>query len=405
MGLRRELDRFFSSDASGGIFLILATVLALIIANSSLGPAYDEWLHTYLKISFGEGELKNSLLHWINDGLMAIFFFLVGLELKYELLEGKLKNPADVLMPGVAAIAGMACPAIVYVSLNLGNPDTLGGWAIPAATDIAFALGVLALAGPKVPTSLKIFLLTLAILDDMGAIVVIALFYTADLQVDYLFLALIPLAAMFVLLKRKTHRVAPILLLGVLLWYFVLMSGVHATLAGVLTAFFIPLRDRYGKSPLHSIEHGLSPYVLFFIVPLFAFGNAGVNLTGLTFADLLDPLALGIAGGLVVGKQVGVFGVVWIMVKSGIARMPKGANWAHIYGIACLAGIGFTMSLFIGTLSFDDATLMNSVRLGVLTGSVISAVVGFTVLKLASKDRDPEADAEEEEELVAPAVH
>ena len=255
------------------------------------------------------------------------------------------------------------------------------------------------------PTSLKIFLLTLAILDDMGAIVVIALFYTADLQVDYLFLALIPLAAMFVLLKRKTHRVAPILLLGVLLWYFVLMSGVHATLAGVLTAFFIPLKDRYGKSPLHSIEHGLSPYVLFFIVPLFAFGNAGVNLTGLTFADLLDPLALGIAGGLVVGKQVGVFGVVWLMVKSGIARMPKGANWAHIYGIACLAGIGFTMSLFIGTLSFDDASLMNSVRLGVLAGSAISAVVGFTVLKLASKDRDPEADAEEEEELVAPAVH
>ena len=392
MGLRRELDKFFSSDASGGIFLILATVLALIVANSSLGPAYDDWLHTYLKISFGESELKNSLLHWINDGLMAIFFFVVGLELKYELLEGKLKNPSDVLMPGMAAVAGMACPAIVYVALNFSNPETINGWAIPAATDIAFALGVLALVGPKVPSSLKIFLLTLAILDDMGAIVVIALFYTADLQVDYLFLCLIPLAAMFVLHKRKTHRVAPTLMLGVLLWFFVLKSGVHATLAGVLTAFFIPIKDRYGKSPLHALEHGLSPYVLFFIVPLFAFGNAGVNLTGLTFADLLDPLALGVAGGLVLGKQVGVFAVVWIMVKSGMARMPKGANWMHIYGIACLAGIGFTMSLFIGTLSFSDATLMNSVRLGVLTGSAISAVLGFTVLRMASRGEPVEGE-------------
>ncbi|MBR9762891.1 MAG: Na+/H+ antiporter NhaA [Rhodobacteraceae bacterium] len=397
MGLRRELDRFFSSDASGGIFLILATVMALLVANSSFGPAYDEWLHTYLNISFGESELKNSLLHWINDGLMAIFFFLVGLELKYELIEGKLKNPSDVVMPGVAAIAGMACPAIVYVSLNLGNGDTLGGWAIPAATDIAFALGVLALVGPKVPSSLKIFLLTLAILDDMGAIVVIALFYTADLQVDYLFLALIPLVGMYIQLRRKAHRVAPTLLMALVLWFFVLKSGVHATLAGVLTAFFIPIKDRYGKSPLHALEHGLSPYVLFFIVPLFAFGNAGVNLTGLTFADLLDPLALGIAGGLVLGKQVGVFGVVWLMVKTGIARMPRGAGWGHIYGIACLAGIGFTMSLFIGTLSFSDAEHMNSVRLGVLAGSAVSAVLGFVVLKMASRDGDPVGDVPQDE--------
>ncbi|MBT9386419.1 Na+/H+ antiporter NhaA [Pseudooceanicola sp. CBS1P-1] len=393
MGLRRELDRFFSSDASGGIFLILATALALIVANSALGPAYDEWLHTYLKISFGESELKNSLLHWINDGLMAVFFFLVGLELKYELLEGKLKNPSDVIMPGMAAVAGMACPAIVFVALNLGNAANLGGWAIPAATDIAFALGVLALVGPKVPSSLKIFLLTLAILDDMGAIVVIALFYTADLQVNYLLMALLPLAAMFVLHKRKVHRVAPLLMLGLVLWFLVLKSGVHATLAGVLTAFFIPLKDKYGKSPLHALEHGLSPYVLFFIVPLFAFGNAGVVLKGMTFSDLLDPLALGVAGGLVIGKQVGVFAVVWIMVKTGLARMPAGASWGHIYGVACLAGIGFTMSLFIGTLSFDDATMMNSVRLGVLVGSAISAVLGFTVLKLVSRGAKEEVPA------------
>jgi NhaA family Na+:H+ antiporter len=261
----------------------------------------------------------------------------------------------------------------------------VGGWAIPAATDIAFALGILALIGSRAPASLKVFLLTLAILDDLGAIVIIALFYTAELKVHYLMMALMPLAALAWLNMRGQHRMAPMILLGAIMWFFVLKSGVHATLAGVVTAFFIPLTDKWGKSPLHSLEHALAPYVLYLIVPIFAFANAGVVLQGLTFSDLLAPLPMGIALGLIIGKQVGVFGVTWLMVKSGLARMPTGANWLHIYGIACLAGIGFTMSLFIGGLSYSDQTLMNEVRLGVLSGSAVSAVLGFMVLRMASR--------------------
>jgi NhaA family Na+:H+ antiporter len=278
----------------------------------------------------------------------------------------------------------MVLPAAFFLMLNWGNSVTIGGWAIPAATDIAFALGVLALVGDRVPSSLKVFLLTLAILDDMGAILIIALFYTAELKVDYLFLALIPMAAMFWMNRKGAHRVAPILLLGVVMWFFVLKSGVHATLAGVVTAFFIPLKDKWGKSPLHSIEHGLSPYVLYFIIPVFAFANAGVVLTGMQFGDLLAPLPLGIALGLVLGKQIGVFGITWVMVKMGLARMPHGANWLQIYGIACLAGIGFTMSLFIGSLSYADPSLMNEVRLGVLSGSIVSGILGYAALMLST---------------------
>jgi NhaA family Na+:H+ antiporter len=336
----------------------------------------------------GEG-LEKPLILWINDGLMAVFFFLIGLELKREMVEGKLKNPADVALPGMAAVGGMALPALVFVMLNWGTPETLGGWAIPAATDIAFALGILALVGSKAPSSLKVFLLTLAILDDLGAIIIIALFYTAELKVDYLMLALLPLAGLLYLNIKGAHRIAPALLLGTIMWFFVLKSGVHATLAGVVTAFLIPLKDKFGKSPLHSLEHGLTPYVLYMIVPIFAFANAGVVLKGLTFSDLLAPLPLGIALGLIVGKQVGVFGVTFLMVKSGLARMPAGANWMHIYGIACLAGIGFTMSLFIGSLSYADPALMNEVRLGVLSGSAISAVLGYSALILAAKRSTP----------------
>ncbi|WP_420821349.1 Na+/H+ antiporter NhaA [Pseudooceanicola aestuarii] len=366
-----------------------AALAALLVANSGLADVYHGILGMTFAVTLDGGGLEKPLILWINDGLMAIFFFLIGLELKREILEGKLKNPRDVVLPGMAAVAGMAVPALVYVALNWGQTDTLHGWAIPAATDIAFALGVLALVGKNAPASLKIFLLTLAILDDIGAILIIAFFYTAELKVDYLMLALFPLAGLWWLNRRGAHRVAPLVLLGVVMWFFVLKSGVHATLAGVLTAFFIPLKDKYGKSPLHAVEHALSPYVLFLIVPIFAFSNAGVRLAGLTLGDLADPLALGIGAGLVVGKQLGVFGMVWLMVKTGLARMPHGANWLHIYGIACLAGIGFTMSLFIGTLSFADATLMNHVRLGVLVGSGISAVVGYTVLRLANRQVDP----------------
>ena len=383
--LLRAFDKFFAHESSGGILLMLSALAAMIVANSALQPVYDGVLGSYLAVTINDSGLQKPLILWINDGLMAIFFFLIGLELKRELLEGKLKNPRDVILPGAAAIGGMAIPALFYVALNWGNPATIGGWAIPAATDIAFALGILALVGSRAPVSLKVFLLTLAILDDLGAILIIALFYTAELKVDYLLMALAPLLAMLWLNLRRVHRVAPILLLGVVMWVLVLKSGVHATLAGVLTAFFIPMTDKWGKSPLHALEHALSPYVLYLIVPIFAFANAGVVLTGLSFSDLLAPLPLGIALGLILGKQLGVFGVTYAMVKMGWARMPHGANWAHIYGIACLAGIGFTMSLFIGSLSFSDPALMNQVRVGVLGGSFVSAIVGYAVLMLASQ--------------------
>ncbi len=379
------LARFIRHEAFGGILLMAAAVAAMVVANSSFQPLYEAFLNAYLKITINDEGLAKPLILWINDGLMAIFFFLIGLELKREILEGKLKNPRDVVLPGMAAVGGMAVPALVFAYINWGNPVTIGGWAIPAATDIAFALGILALVGSRAPASLKVFLLTLAILDDLGAILIIAVFYTENLQVEYLIYALLPLLGLLALNLRGAHAVAPALLLGAIMWFLVLKSGVHATLAGVITAFFIPLKDRYGKSPLHSLEHGLLPYVNFGIIPIFAFANAGVVLAGMALTDVLAPLPFGIAAGLVVGKMVGVFGVSFVMVKLGLARLPQGANWLHIYGVACLAGIGFTMSLFIGGLSFDDPDLMNDVRLGVLTGSLISGVIGFSVLMFASR--------------------
>ena len=384
--LTRALDRFFSHEASGGILLMLSAVLALLIANSSLSDGYHTILDQYVAVTYAGEGVEKSLLLWINDGLMAVFFLLIGLELKRELLEGKLKNPSDVVLPGAAAVAGMAAPALIFVLFNQGL-DTIHGWAIPAATYIAFALGILALVGKRAPASLKIFLLTLAILDDLGAILIIALFYTADLKTDYLFLALIPMALMYWRNRMGHHRIAPTILLGIIMWVFVLKSGVHATLAGVITAFFVPLKDKWGKSPLHSLEHGLEPYVLYGIVPLFAFANAGVVLQGITLNDVFQPLPMGIALGLIIGKQVGIFAVVWGMVKAGLAKKPFGASWAQIYGLACLAGVGFTMSLFIGGLSYDSAYYMNEVRIGVLLGSLVSGVMGYTILMMAY---DPE---------------
>ena len=390
MPLLRVIDRFFAHDAAGGILLMVSAALALLVANSPLAPVYGAVLDAPLAVTIGGSGLEKPLLLWINDGLMAVFFFLIGLELKREILEGKLKNPRDVVLPGMAAVGGMAFPALVFLFFNFGDPAAKG-WAIPAATDIAFALGVLALVGSRVPPSLKVFLLTLAILDDLGAIIVIALFYTAELKVGYLGLALLPLAGLLWLNFKQAHRIAPAVMLGVILWFFVLKSGVHATLAGVVTAFCIPLKDHWGKSPLHALENGLAPYVLYLIVPIFAFANAGVVLAGLSVADLLAPLPLGIALGLILGKQVGVFGVTWLVVRSGRARLPHGATWMQIYGIACLAGIGFTMSLFIGSLSFTDLAVMNQVRLGVLSGSAVSALVGFAVLRWAPSPRLGEA--------------
>ncbi|AJE48082.1 Na+/H+ antiporter NhaA [Celeribacter indicus] len=401
--LLRRLENFFDSDASGGIVLMVSAIAAMFVANSSLYPFYDASLSSYLAVTLGGGGLEKPLILWINDGLMAVFFLLVGLELKRELLEGKLKNPRDVVLPGMAAVGGMAMPALVYFLLNFGTPETHSGWAIPAATDIAFALGILALVGDRVPSSLKVFLLTLAILDDLGAILIIAFFYTAELHLDYLFLAAIPLVIMYFMNRAGIHRIAPIILLGTVLWVLVLKSGVHATLAGVVTAFFIPLKDRYGKSPLHGLEHALSPYVFFLIVPVFAFANAGVVLTGVTLADVFSPLPLGIALGLILGKQIGVMGVTWLLVKFGIAKKPYGATWLHIYGVAALAGIGFTMSLFIGGLSFVDAFHMNEVRIGVLSGSVISAVIGYAVLRLAPAAPTAHKAEDEETEILPSA--
>ncbi len=392
--LLRAIDRLFRHEAFGGILLMLSAFAAMIVANSSLAPIYDGVLNKdYIGVTYNGEGINKPVVLWINDGLMAVFFFLIGLELKREMLEGKLKNPSDVVLPGVAAIGGMALPAVIFVAINWNAPVNLTGWAIPAATDIAFALGILALVGSRAPSSLKVFLLTLAILDDLGAIVIIALFYTADLKVDYLYLALIPLLGLIWLNITGAHRIAPAILLGAIMWFFVLKSGVHATLAGVVTAFCIPLKDKWGKSPLHSLEHGLTPYVLYLIIPIFAFANAGVVLKGMTFGDLLQPLPLGIALGLLIGKQVGVFGLTMLMVKTGMARMPHGATALHIYGIACLAGVGFTMSLFIGSLSFADPALMNAVRAGVLSGSVISGVMGYVALMLAAAASREEAAA------------
>ena len=379
--------RLIRHEAAGGVVLMLAAALAMIIANSPLNDAYQGLFSKKFSVLIDGHGISKPIILWVNDGLMAIFFFLIGLELKREVLEGKLRNPRDIILPGFAALGGMAVPAMIFAYLNWNSPATLPGWAIPAATDIAFAVGVLALLGKRAPASLKVFLLTLAILDDLGAIIIIAVFYTAKLDVTYLALALIPLAGLLLHNRLRAHRIAPIVLLGGMLWVLVLESGVHATLAGVITAFFVPLKDRFGKSPMHALEHGLEPYVKFLIVPLFAFGNAGVVLAGMTLGDLAAPLPSGIALGLLVGKLVGVFGFTWLLVKSGTARLPVGANWVHIFGVAALAGIGFTMSLFIGSLSFSDLAQMNAVRLGVLTGSILSACLGFAVLFAAGPER------------------
>ncbi|MEO8531467.1 MAG: Na+/H+ antiporter NhaA [Deltaproteobacteria bacterium] len=391
--LLRAVEKFLRHDAAGGILLMASAVLALVVANSPAAGGYDNFLNSMLSITLNGEGLDKPMILWINDGLMAVFFFLVGLELKREMLEGRLKNPRDVILPGMAAVGGMVVPALIYASLNWGT-EGISGWAIPAATDIAFALGVLALLGDRVPPSLKIFLLTLAILDDIGAILIIAIFYSHGMSVQYLLLAVLPILGLLWLNMRGTHRIAPAILLGVILWFFVLKSGIHATIAGVITAFLIPLKDKFGKSPLHRLEDGLSPYVLYLIVPLFAFANAGVVLHGISASDAVSPLPLGIIGGLVLGKQIGVMGMCFLLIKLGGAKLPNGASWMQLYGVACLAGIGFTMSLFIGTLSFTSNELMNEVRLGVLVGSVISAVLGFIVLRLASSAQKSEPVAE-----------
>lgn len=378
--------RFLDSEASGGIVLMIVAALAIATANSPLAPAYFDGLHTYL------GPL--SVQHWINDALMAVFFLMVGLEIKREMTDGQLSTWPRRILPGIAAVGGMAVPALIYVAFNLGNPAALRGWAIPSATDIAFALGVLSLLGPRVPVSLKVFLAALAIIDDLGAVIVIAVFYTSNLSLPDLFGAAGVVLVLVTLNLRGVGRLTPYLLLGAVLWVLVLRSGVHATLAGVVLALTIPILRTPSRpeaspahSPLHRLEHALHKPVAFLVVPIFGFANAGVSFAGVTPAVLAEPVTLGVAAGLVLGKLIGVFGSVVLMVRTGLADLPAGASWAQVLGVSLLCGIGFTMSLFIGLLAFDDPALQDRVKFGILIGSMIAGVAGYVTLRIARPER------------------
>lgn len=379
----RGLIRFINHEATAGLVLVVAAVAALIASNApGLSDLYAHFLETSVQVSIGEASIRKPLVLWINDGLMAVFFFLVGLEIKREFLEGNLSSRDQVILPAVAALGGMVAPGLIYTTIVLSSGDQhlLRGWAIPAATDIAFALGALALVGARAPLTLKVFLLTLATLDDLGAIVIIALFYTDHLSALSFAGAAIALLILILMNRWTVHRVAPYILVGVVLWVFVLKSGVHATLAGVALALTIPVRGPRGGPLIEEIEHGLHPYVKWFILPLFAFANAGVPLEGITFGSLLEPLPLAIAMGLFVGKPVGILAATAVLTRSGLARLPEGCTWAHMIGVSFLAGIGFTMSLFIGMLAFSIEHDLVGVRLGVIGGSILSAIAGYVIL-------------------------
>ena len=380
---------FFQHEAAGGVVLVAAAAAALVISNSPLDWLYARLLDTPVGVRAGPLALEKPLLLWINDGLMAVFFFLVGLEIKRELLRGELSTFGQAALPVVAAVGGIVAPALIYVAINAGNAVALRGWAIPSATDIAFAVGVLALLGPRIPSSLKIFLLALAILDDLGAILIIALFYTAGLHWVSLLLAGMGAAVLLALNRRGVTRLAPYLLTGTFIWVCVLKSGVHATLAGVVVAIAIPMSATAAGEPtlLEQLEESLHPWVAFAILPLFAFANAGVSLQGLSLAKLIEPVPLGIALGLFIGKPVGIFCASWIAVVAGLAPRPEGASWAQLLGVGMLGGIGFTMSLFIGMLAFTDPAHAAPLRLGVLSGSLLSALAGFLVLRFSAPGR------------------
>ncbi len=386
--LRELLD----GGAAGGLLLMASAVLALFVANSSLAEGYFEALHA----QFG----GLSLLHWINDGLMAVFFLFVGLEIKREFLDGQLSTWSNRALPCIAAAGGVIAPGLIYAAVNAGNPGTLRGWAIPTATDIAFALGVLSLLGPRVPTSLKVFLATLAIVDDLAAVLIIAVFYTAKLNVVALCGAGVVCLLLVGLNRLKFVRLAPYLTLGLALWWLVLLSGIHATVAGVVLAMTVPIRASKAApddaaSPLHRLEHGLSPWVSFLVVPIFGFANAGVSFAGMTPSVLYEPVTLGVALALFLGKQAGVFSAAWLAIRLRIACLPVAASWSQLYGVSLLCGIGFTMSLFIGLLAFPNPDLQDEVKVGVLVGSLVSALVGALLLSLARR-RTPAAPALDE---------
>jgi len=388
--LTHSIKDFLKKDSSSGILLIFVTLLALILQNSPLSNIYTSFLHTPVEIRFSDLHIAKPLLLWVNDGLMAIFFFVIGLEVKREVMEGHLSSLSQITLPGIAAIGGMVVPALVFIAFNNGAEFAMNGWAIPTATDIAFALGILSLLGNRVPISLKIFLMALAIIDDLGAIVIIALFYTSELSTMSISIAGASLVVLFIMNRLNVARQAAYILVGIILWVSVLKSGVHATLAGVALAFMIPLhsKDENGKpfSMAHNMEHNLHYWVAFFILPLFAFVNAGVDLRGISIEEMAGPVPLGIMAGLFIGKQIGVFGFSWIAIKLGIASLPKDATWMTLYGVAVLTGIGFTMSLFVDSLAYNDTKIFHFAdKLAILLGSLFSGLMGYIILRIATK--------------------
>ncbi|MCC9004683.1 Na+/H+ antiporter NhaA [Pseudomonas putida] len=386
--MRSLFTRFFQLEAASGLLLIAAAVMALIINNSPLSYLYSGLLDVPVAVQVGALNIAKPLLLWINDGLMALFFLLIGLEVKREVVDGHLSKPAQVILPATAAVGGMVVPALIYWFINRDNPAAVAGWAIPTATDIAFALGVLALLGKRVPVSLKLFLMTLAIIDDLGAIIVIALFYSGTLSSVSLLLAAACLVALVAMNRLGVVKLGPYMIVGLILWVCVLKSGVHATLAGVALALCIPLRTRNAEtSPLLSLEHALHPWVAYAILPIFAFANAGVSLAGMSVDSFTHPVPMGIAVGLLLGKTVGVFGLTWLAVKLRLAALPEGAGWGQILGVAILCGIGFTMSLFVGSLAFapGSSDYAGMDRMGILTGSFFAAVIGYAVIAMASR--------------------
>jgi len=390
-----DFPKFFSTEAIGGMLLLAAAVLAMILKNSAWGDAYGDFLNTPISLTVGalDGalDINKPLLLWVNDGLMAIFFFMIGMEVKQEILVGQLSDPRQTVLPLVAGIGGILVPAGLYWLVAGDNPITLKGWAIPTATDIAFALGLLALVGRGVPLSLKLFLMTLAIIDDVGAILIIAFFYTSKLSLLAMSVAALSVLTLFIMKLRKVMRLGPYIFVGLILWASVLKSGVHATLAGVILGFCIPMGpredERASESPLRMMLHEVHPWAAYFILPMFAFANAGVSLEGMKLSDLLTGVPLAIMVGLFVGKQVGVFGFTWVAVKSGLTELPKNVNWGQIYGVAILCGVGFTMSLFIGSLAYEEGGVLGASRpdrLGIIAGSLMSGVLGFIVLKMST---------------------
>jgi len=386
--VRNTFKRFFQLEAAGGLLLIAAAALALLINNSPLSWLYNGLLDTPVVAQVGALKIAKPLLLWINDGLMALFFLLIGLEVKREVLQGHLSRPSQIVLPGVAAIGGMVVPALIYWALNKDDPAAMSGWAIPMATDIAFALGVLALLGKRVPVSLKLFLMTLAIIDDLGAIIVIALFYSGELSTLSLSLAGASILTLIAMNRLGVAKLAPYLLVGLVLWVCVLKSGVHATLAGVILAFCIPLKSAgQTASALQTLEHALHPWVAYAILPVFAFANAGVSLTGVSLDSFTHHVPMGIAAGLLLGKMLGVFGLTWLAIKTGVATLPAGANWGQVLGVSILCGIGFTMSLFVGSLAFvpGQSEFAGVDRMGILTGSILAALIGYAITALSSR--------------------